>query len=527
MPSLIVELGTHWGESYFAFCQSIFENGLDCRSYAVDHWLGEAHSGLYGDEVFEEVKHYNDLHYGQFSHLLRASFDDALGQFSDNSIDLLHIDGFHTYEAVSHDFRRWLPKVRPGGVILVHDIDVRHTDFGVWRLWEEIKQEFSETFEFHHCWGLGVIRKRGDVLRYPPLLNILFHGSPEIQEWIRRYYFLYGSHLEATLRSTAETAVQIYPFGETGYSEETSLLQQIGIDQSEKLSFFLARGLGSGPVRIDPAACPGLIDVDRIAVIDAVSNTMVWEAEGTALLLSNLTVSGSAAMLKNCRSGLLVSYGDDPQLILPTIEQHDGPVRIEISLRLTSSYDAIYEALQSHAGDLVHAAEQDLHEHIERTDRELTASKATIDELTAELRESRSERMLMAFEMKEAIFERHAAERELKWTEGEGMPLKLSEMESARRELETARLELESADRRLQSAQQDAEVTSRRVAGLEAEIASLEANLHDERLIHIGIMQSVSWRVTEPARQIMRVLRAAIHGRNDHQHDRSDYRGRI
>ena len=38
-PSLVVELGTHWGESYFGFCQSIFENGLDCRSFAVDHWL--------------------------------------------------------------------------------------------------------------------------------------------------------------------------------------------------------------------------------------------------------------------------------------------------------------------------------------------------------------------------------------------------------------------------------------------------------------------------------------------------------
>lgn len=500
MPSLVVELGTHWGESYFAFCQSIFENGQDCRSYAVDHWLGEAQSGLYGDEIFEDVKHYNETHYSQFSHLLRMSFDDALSRFSDESIDLLHIDGFHTYQAVSHDFRSWLPKVKSGGIILLHDIEARHADFGVWRLWAEIKQEFSDVFEFHHCWGLGVIRKRANAFQYSALLNSLFHGSLEVQERIRRHYFLYASHLEATLRSIAETAVQIYPFGENGYREETSLIQQISIDQSEKLSFYLPHGLGNGPVRIDPAACPCVIDIATIAVRDATSNAVLWQADDPARLLSTVTVSGSAALLLNFKLGVLVSYGNDPRIILPTIEHHDGPLRIDISLRVTSSYEAVYEALQMQA-----------REQIDRIDRELAAGRATIDELTAELRQSQSERMLMAFEMKQAIFDRHAAERELKRAEAECM-----EIESARRDLETARSQLESKDqnlelagRQLQSARQDAEVTSRRIASLEADLTTIEAALNKETLIRTAIMQSVSWRVTEPARRFMGILRAA------------------
>jgi len=215
-PRLIVELGTHWGESYFGFCQSVAEHGLDCLCYAVDHWLGDAHAERYGEEVYEDVRQYSDTQYRAFSYLLRTSFDDALVQFRDGTIDLLHIDGLHTYEAASHDFRTWLPKVRPGGIVLLHDIAVRHADFGIWLLWDEIKAEFSETFEFHHSWGLGVLRKPGGEGQQHALLEALFNSPPSIREQIRRLYVIYASHLENILahagRALAEaerSAVQV------------------------------------------------------------------------------------------------------------------------------------------------------------------------------------------------------------------------------------------------------------------------------------------------------------------------------
>ena len=58
-PSLVVELGAHYGESYFTFCQSVAENNLHCLCYAVDTWRGEAHAGYYGDDVMNDVSSHN------------------------------------------------------------------------------------------------------------------------------------------------------------------------------------------------------------------------------------------------------------------------------------------------------------------------------------------------------------------------------------------------------------------------------------------------------------------------------------
>src|SRR5262249_50760931 len=86
-------------------------------------------------------------------------FDEALPTFADGTVGLLHIDGYHTYDAVKHDFEAWRPKLTADGVVVLHDTNVRDPGFGVRRFWGEIKEHYR-CFEFQHGQGLGV-RGRG------------------------------------------------------------------------------------------------------------------------------------------------------------------------------------------------------------------------------------------------------------------------------------------------------------------------------------------------------------------------------
>ncbi|MDG0964309.1 MAG: class I SAM-dependent methyltransferase [Opitutales bacterium] len=93
---------------------------------------------------------------------------------SGKQIDLLFIDGDHSYKGVKADFEKFLPLVGENGVIAFHDICEDHnsrfgkntSNFsgGVPQFWKEIKDHYPKSTEFVHDrnqdgFGIGLIHK--------------------------------------------------------------------------------------------------------------------------------------------------------------------------------------------------------------------------------------------------------------------------------------------------------------------------------------------------------------------------------
>ena len=161
-PASFVELGTHNGVSYSAFCEAVLAEHLPTRCTAIDTWKGDEHAGFYGDDVFSSLQSFHQARYAGFSQMLRCTFDEALPYIADGSVDLLHIDGRHHYEDVAHDYETWIPKLSDRAVVLFHDTNVREREFGVWRLWEALAGSHP-SFEFLHTHGLGVLAVGANV----------------------------------------------------------------------------------------------------------------------------------------------------------------------------------------------------------------------------------------------------------------------------------------------------------------------------------------------------------------------------
>src|ERR1700683_1174606 len=272
-PSTLVELGAYYGESYFGFCQTIQDLGVNCRAYAVDNWTGDVHTGQYGPAIFEDVSAHNAAHYSSFSSLLRMSFDEAAALFADGSVDLLHLDGCHTYAAVKHDFETWLPKVSMGGVVLIHDIDVRRDDFGVWKFWEEISGCFP-SFAFRQSSGLGVlVNSQGGEVDNSFLAALVGEGAD--QQRIREYYGFCAERLSRARGAVGEGIYkcQLYSSDNNGYVEERSAIDDVFANQSAAV--VLDVPVPHGRLRLDPANCPSLIEISELVVECASSDEVL------------------------------------------------------------------------------------------------------------------------------------------------------------------------------------------------------------------------------------------------------------
>lgn len=103
-----IEIGTAYGESAVMWCEAIPGLELTC----IDPYIGSR------ERPYETAKRRAEEH--GFT-LLRMESMSAVGYFPDASVDFVHIDGDHTFDACVQDIVRYVPKVKFGGLILIHD----------------------------------------------------------------------------------------------------------------------------------------------------------------------------------------------------------------------------------------------------------------------------------------------------------------------------------------------------------------------------------------------------------------------
>jgi len=162
-PKVVVEIGTAKGGTFFLLSRAARP---DATMISID-----LPGGLYGGGYPSWKKSFYRRLIGarRSVHLIRANSHapetraELERHLGGKKIDVLFIDGDHTYEGVKQDFRLYAPLVRPGGIVGLHDISNRiDADIQVFRFWDELKQKFvteeiADPAETSGRFGIGVV----------------------------------------------------------------------------------------------------------------------------------------------------------------------------------------------------------------------------------------------------------------------------------------------------------------------------------------------------------------------------------
>lgn len=170
-PRCIVEIGTARGGTLFALTRVAADDAI---IISVD-LPGGVFGGGY--PAWKRLVYQRFASPGQTMHLLRAdshafeTFHQVRQLLGGREVDVLFIDGDHTYAGAKHDFDQYKSLVRSGGLIALHDIAENRWDQSVQvdRLWSELKlrgefesvEEFVESFQQGRAGvGVGVVGRR-------------------------------------------------------------------------------------------------------------------------------------------------------------------------------------------------------------------------------------------------------------------------------------------------------------------------------------------------------------------------------
>lgn len=117
----IVEIGVERGH----YSKHLLTIMSDAEWWGIDPWA--AYKG-YREHVSQEKLDgfYNETRqrlaeFGSRAHVIRAESTEAAHEFQNGTLDVVYIDGNHTFPFIMTDIITWVPKVRSGGMVCGHD----------------------------------------------------------------------------------------------------------------------------------------------------------------------------------------------------------------------------------------------------------------------------------------------------------------------------------------------------------------------------------------------------------------------
>jgi predicted O-methyltransferase YrrM len=164
-PRIAVEIGSARGRSACFVGLALKENGSG-RLYAIDPHIQTAWNDLGAIDTFSTMRqNVAELDLGGVVEIVRSTSADAAATWSE-PIDLLFIDGDHSYDAVKADWTRFSPFVSEFGVVVFHDTiwdrrpDARYgrADMGVPAFVEELRNTGYPVVTIDRDFGVSMVQ---------------------------------------------------------------------------------------------------------------------------------------------------------------------------------------------------------------------------------------------------------------------------------------------------------------------------------------------------------------------------------
>lgn len=126
----IVEVGSYHGKSAVNLAHAVKKKGNRATVYCVDTWRNENIETARHLDVFDRFTA-NTATHADVIVPLRGRSEEVGTRWSDGPVDMLFIDGDHSYAGVTRDIQAWLPHLRSGGLVLFHDTGLEDVDRGI------------------------------------------------------------------------------------------------------------------------------------------------------------------------------------------------------------------------------------------------------------------------------------------------------------------------------------------------------------------------------------------------------------